>query len=65
MNSEFLRTFVNEYLLGAIGKFPDHILKDRALAWFDKGVLTEEDLKVFAAAIRAKNVEVVSDEIDL
>ena len=65
MNSEIVRTFAMDWLFGAIGKSPDHIVRGHAMAWFDKGVLTEEDLKVLKAAICAKNVEVVSDEIDL
>ena len=42
-----LRNFVKKGLLDAIGKLPDYQIILNATGWFEKGVLTESDLKEF------------------
>ena len=53
--SEFLRRFVKQGLIDAIGKAGDHWVRLNAAGWHDKGVLLEEDLVEVNRLIDAKN----------
>lgn len=50
-----LRDFIKKGLLSAVGKMADHQIILNAVGWFDKGVLTEEDLSVLEEALEAKS----------
>ena len=47
----FLRNFVMKSLKSAIGNMPDYWVLNNALGWYDKGVLSEDDLMEIQAAI--------------
>ena len=49
-----LREFIKKGLLDAIGKMADYQVILNAAGWFDKGVLTEEDLAEIQEAINAQ-----------
>jgi hypothetical protein len=58
-----LRDFIKKGLMDAVGKMADYQVVLNAAGWFEKGVLTEEDLADVNTAIDAKNhVSVLSDE---
>ena len=48
---EFLREFIKEGYLKAVGKMEDYKIILGASAYFDKGILKEEDLKEISEAI--------------
>lgn len=50
-----LRDFIKKGLMDAVGKMADYQVVLNAAGWFEKGVLTEEDLADVNAAIDAKN----------
>ena len=52
----FLRNFVMKSLKSAIGNMPDYWVLNNALGWYDKGVLTESDLKDIQKEIDAQYV---------
>ena len=52
-----LREFIIKGLISAIGKMADYQIILNALGWFDKGVLTEEDLAEIELAIKAQYPE--------
>ena len=52
----FLRNFVVKSLKSAIGNMPDYWVLNNALGWYDKGVLTEDDLMEIQTAIDAQYV---------
>lgn len=58
---DFLRSFIKEGYLKAIGKMEDYKVILGASAYFDKGILKEEDLKEINEAIN-KQYE-VSEEL--
>ena len=41
----FLHDFVMRGLLASIGKMPDYWVINSSLNWYDKGILTEQDLE--------------------
>ena len=49
-----LREFIKKGLLDAIGKMADYQVILNAAGWFDKGVLTEEELAEIQEAINAQ-----------
>ena len=51
-----LKEFIKKGLLDAIGKMADYQVILNAVGWFEKGVLTEEDLAEIQTAIDAKNI---------
>jgi hypothetical protein len=51
-----LRNFIKKGFLSAIGKMADYQIILNAVAWLEKGVLTEEDLAEIQAAIEAQYV---------
>lgn len=57
-----LREFVKKGLLDAVGKMADYQVILNAVGWYDKGVLTEDDLAEIQAAIEAKNKPVDADD---
>lgn len=60
----FLREFVKNGFLKAVGKMPDYQIILNAAGWLEKGVLTEDDLAEIEAAIEARHpVEVVEEEM--
>ena len=53
--SEFLRRFIKQGLIDAIGKAGDYWVRLNAAGWRYKGVLLEEDLVEINRLIDAKN----------
>lgn len=49
-----LREFIKKGLLDAVGKMADYQIILNAAGWYEKGVLTEEDLAEINAAIEAQ-----------
>lgn len=52
-----LREFIKKGLLDAVGKMADYQVILNAVGWFEKGVLTEDDLAEIQLLIEAKNAE--------
>ena len=52
----FLRKFVMKSLKSAIGNMPDYWVLNNALGWYDKSVLSEDDLMEIQAEIDAQYV---------
>lgn len=52
---EFLRNFIKEGYLKAVGSLPEYKIILGATSYFDKGILTEDDLKEINEAINSKN----------
>ena len=59
---EFLREFIKDGYLKAVGKMADYKIILGASAYFDKGILKEDDLKEISEAIN-KQYEDTSEEI--
>ena len=59
-----LREFILKGLLDAVGNLPDYKVIMNAMGWYEKEVLTEEDLALINAKIDEKNtpVEEVTEE---
>lgn len=53
------KKFVKKGLTDAIGKQDDHWVILNAAGWYEKGVLSADDLKEIEAQIDAKNAAVV------
>ena len=51
-----LKEFIKKGLLKAVGNMADYQVILNAVGWFEKGVLTEEDLAEIQAAIDATNI---------
>lgn len=49
-----LREFIKKGMLDAVGKMADYQIILNSAGWFEKGVLTEEDLAEINAAIEAQ-----------
>lgn len=49
-----LKDFIKTGLLNAVGKMADYQIILNAAGWFEKGVLTEEDLAEIQVAIEAR-----------
>lgn len=58
---EFLREFIKAGYLKAVGKMEDYKVILGASAYFDKGILKEDDLKEISEAI-SKQYEKTTDE---
>ena len=56
----FLHDFVMRGLLASIGKMPDYWIINSSLNWYDKGILTEQDLE----EINSKLQPVVEEPIE-
>lgn len=52
MATLFLKNFVKTSLLGAVGNEPDYHIMQTALGYYEKGVLTEDDLQEINDAIK-------------
>ena len=50
-----MRNFVKEGFLKAVGKMADYQVILNAAGWYEKGVLTEEDLAEIQTLMDAKN----------
>lgn len=50
-----LRNFIKKGFLDSVGKLPDYQIILNASGWFDKSVLTADDLADIQSAIDAKN----------
>ena len=48
-----LKEFIKKGLLSAVGKMADYQVILNAVGWFEKGVLTEDDLAEIQTAINA------------
>lgn len=53
-----LKEFLKRGLLDAVGKLADYQVILNAAGWFEKGVLTQEDLAEIQAKIDEKNTQV-------
>lgn len=52
-----LKDFIKKGLLDAVGNMADYQVILNAVGWFEKGVLSEDDLAEIQNAINAKNTE--------
>lgn len=59
-----LKEFVKKGLLNAIGKMADYQVILNAMGWFDKGVLTEDDLAEINTKIDEKNAPIEDETIE-
>lgn len=59
-----LKEFVKKGLLNAIGKMADYQVILNAMGWFEKGVLTEDDLAEINAKIDEKNAPIETETIE-
>ena len=61
-----LREFIKKGLLDAVGKMADYQVILNAMGWYEKGVLSEEDLAEINAKIDEKNqpAEEETEELD-
>lgn len=57
-----LRDFIVKGFFSAIGEMADYQIILNALGWFEKGVLTEEDLADIESAIEAQYEEEAIEE---
>ena len=53
-----LREFIKKGLVSAVGKMADYQVVLNAVGWFEKGVLTEDDLAEISTLIDAQYVTV-------
>ena len=58
-----LGTFIKGGLVAAVGKMADYQIILNAAGWFEKGVLTENDLAEIQAAIDDKNAKAEAERI--
>lgn len=58
-----LNEFIKKGLLDSIGKMPDYWVIINATGWYDKAVLTLEDLAEINAKIEEKNTPVEVEEL--
>lgn len=56
------RDFLRKGLLDAVGKRPDYWVRLNAYGWYDKGVLTNDDLVEIDARIEAQNADAAEEE---
>ena len=62
---EFLRNFIKDGYLKAIGKMEEYKIILGASAYFDKGILKEDDLVEINQAIKdSKPVEEIPEEVE-
>lgn len=58
-----LKEFIKKGLLDAIGKMADYQVIFNAVGWYEKGVLTEDDLAEIQSIIEAKNPVSIPEDI--
>lgn len=58
---EFLREFIKDGYLKAVGKMEDYKIILGASAYFDKGILKEDDLKEISEAINKQYENITED----
>ena len=56
-----LKEFIKKGLLNAVGKMADYQVILNSVGWFEKGVLSEEDLAELNAAMDARHPEVAEE----
>ncbi len=54
--------FIKKALFGAVGYMPDYKIRLNAIGWFEKEVLTEDDLSKLDEAIEAQYAQGLSME---
>ena len=59
-----MRDFVMDTILGMVGEEPEYKVRQYALGWFDKGVLTEEDLTAIEAQLEAQRAPAEEEETE-
>lgn len=60
-----LKDFIKKGFIDAVGKMADYQIILNALGWFEKGVLSEDDLSDIQKAIDAKNAnEMTTEQVD-
>ena len=59
-----LKNFIKNGLVKAVGKMADYQIILNALGWFEKGVLTEDDLADIQAVIDAQygKIDAIAEE---
>ena len=57
-----LHDFIMQGLMDAIGKMADYQVILNATGWFEKGVLTEQDLAKIQTEIEVKNTPIPQEE---
>ena len=58
-----LRNFIKKGLIDAVGKMADYQIILNAAGWYEKGVLTEDDLEEIQTKIDEKNTPEETEEI--
>lgn len=59
-----LREFIKKGLLDGVGKLADYQVIMNATGWYDKNVLTLEDLAEINAKIDEKNTPIAEENVD-
>lgn len=54
-----LRNFIKRGIFDSIGKEPIYKVTDNATGWFDKGILTEDDLAEIDVAIESQYTSII------
>lgn len=57
-----LKEFIKKGFLDAVGKMADYQIRLNAVGWFEKGVLTEDDLAEIQTAIEKQYIPVDVEE---
>lgn len=57
------RMFLKKGFLGAVGKMADYKIRLNAVGYYEKGVLTEEDLAQIDEKIDSQYVENIPEEV--
>lgn len=58
------REYIKKGFLDAVGKMPDYWIIYNSTAYFEKGVLTEDDLAEINQKIDEKNAPVEAEEVE-
>ena len=59
-----LHTFILDTILEMVGKEPEYRVRQYALGWFDKGLLTQDDLARIAERYAELAAEALEAEVD-
>ena len=60
----FLHNFVMKGLLASIGQMPEYWIINSALNWFDKGILTQDDLETINAKLEPQVEETIEEIVE-
>lgn len=59
-----LKNFIKRGLLNAVGKMADYQVILNAVAWLEKGVLTEDDLAEIQSAIDSQSLPIETEVVE-